>query len=279
MSTYDMHGKTVLVTGATDGIGKQTAIKLARLGAQVVVHGRRVERCKDALAEIAAVSGRNDLRTIIADFSRLDEVRRMADEMLQEYDRLDVLINNAGVFMKRRVLTNEGLETSFCVNHLAPFALTMRLLPLLRTSAPARIVTVSSMAHRRGEIDFKNLQGEQSFRKMMIYSNSKLANVMFTFELAERLAGSGVTATCLHPGVIATKLLHVAFDLPGDSPSAGAETPVYLAASPQAAEANGVYFQDCAPSHHSPLADDVDLRREFWEISEYLSGEKIPAEW
>ena len=278
MSSYDMHGKTVLVTGATDGIGKQTAVQLARMGAQVVVHGRRVERCKDALAEIAAASGRGDLRMICADFSRLDEVRRMADEIRRDYDRLDVLINNAGVFMKRRVLTDEGFEMSFCVNHLAPFILTLRLLPLLLDSSPARIVTISSMAHRRGEIDFKNLQAEKSFRNMMVYSNSKLANVLFTFELAQRLAGSGVTATCLHPGVIATKLLHMGFDLPGDSPSIGAETPVYLAASPQAAEANGAYFQDCAPARHSPLADDAVLRREFWEISEIISGEKFPAE-
>jgi NAD(P)-dependent dehydrogenase (short-subunit alcohol dehydrogenase family) len=273
-----MQGKTVLVTGATDGIGKQTAIKLARMGAQVIVHGRRVQRCKDALVDISATSGRNDLRYIVADFSRLDEVRRMADEFRRDYDRLDVLINNAGVFMKRRVLTDENFEMSFCVNHLAPFMLTMRLLPLLRASTPARIVTVSSMAHQRGKIDFKNLQGEDTFRNMQIYSNTKLANVLFTFELAERLAGSGVTATCLHPGVIATKLLHVAFDLPGDDPSAGAETPVYLASSPEAAEANGLYFQNCAPSYHSPLADDVDLRREFWEISEYLSGEKFISE-
>ena len=273
-----MQGKIVLVTGATDGIGKQTAIKLARMGAQVVVHGRRVQRCKDALADIAATSGRNDLRYIVADFSLLDEVRQMADELRRDYDRLDVLINNAGVFMKRRVLTDENFEMSFCVNHLAPFLLTLRLLPLLRTSAPARIVTVSSMAHHRGKVDFKNLQGEKSFRNMQIYSNAKLANVMFTFELAERLAGSGVTATCLHPGVIATKLLYVAFDLPGDNPSAGAETPVYLASSPEAVEANGVYFRDCAPSHHSPLADDADLRREFWEVSEILSGERYLTE-
>ena len=278
MKSYDMHGKTVLVTGATDGIGKQTALKLARLGALVVIHGRRVERCKDALADIAAASGRNDLRTITADFSQLDEVRRMTDEIRRDYERLDVLINNAGVFMRRRTLTDEGFEMSFCVNHLAPFLLTLRLLPLLRASVPARIVTVSSMAHRRGEMDFKNLQGEKSFRNMTIYSNAKLANVLFTFELAKRLAGSGVTATCLHPGVIDTKLMHVAFDLPGESPSVGAKTPVFLAASPEAAEANGVYFQDCTPSSHSPLADDADLRREFWEISEYLSGEQFTAE-
>ena len=196
MSTYDMHGKTVLVTGATDGIGKQTAIKLARLGAQVVVHGRRVERCKDALAEIAAVSGRNDLRTIIADFSRLDEVRRMADEMLQEYDRLDVLINNAGInrnlpFVEIDPIMFQRIQQ---VNVFAPFSLCQAAIPSMQRKGWGRIVNISSIWGKIGK------------EHRAAYSASKFALDGLTLSLAAEHAADGILANCVAPGFTDTEL-------------------------------------------------------------------------
>src|SRR5438105_1169400 len=196
-----MAGKTVLVTGGTSGIGKATAVGLARLGARVGITGRDTARAEAAAAEIRAASNNSAVDAFAADLSSRTEVRRLAREC---YAQLDVLVNNVGGFWAHRHLTADGLEHTFALNHLAPFLLTNLLLDRLTASAPARVVAVSSGAHARGRIDFDDLQGERDYSGQRAYSQSKLANVMFTCELARRLEGTGVTATVLHPGVVRT---------------------------------------------------------------------------
>src|SRR5712691_7242738 len=202
--TPPMVGKTVLVTGGTGGIGKATAIGLARLGARVGITGRDMARAEAAAADIRSASNKADVDAFAADLSSQSEVRRLAREVLERYSRLDVLVNNVGGFWTHRHVTADGLEHTFALNHLAPFLLTNLLLDRLKASAPARIVTVSSGAHTTGRLDFDDLQGTQKYSGQRAYNASKLANVMFTYELARRLQGRGVTATVLHPGVVST---------------------------------------------------------------------------
>ncbi len=189
-----MKGQIVLVTGSTDGIGKQTALELARLGAHVLVHGRSQERAAAARDEIRRQVDNAQVAEIVGDLASLGEVRQLAATLQQRYDRLDVLINNAGVFMNERRLTEDGLEMTFAVNHLAPFLLTQLLMNSLRAAPKARIITVSSVAHQRARVDFYNLQGERNFNGYGAYALSKLWNILFKYELAERLAGTGITA-------------------------------------------------------------------------------------
>src|SRR6266702_2016460 len=199
-----MVGKIVLITGGTGGIGKATAIGLATLGARVGITGRDLARTGQVAAEIRAASGNPAVDGFAADLSSQAEVRRLAVAILDAYPRLDVLVNNVGGFWAHRHVTADDLEHTFAVNHLAPFLLTNLLLVRLTASAPARVVTVASGAHARGRIDFDDLQGERSYSAQRAYSQSKLANVMFTYELARRMEGTGVTATALHPGVVRT---------------------------------------------------------------------------
>src|SRR5437016_8523945 len=199
-----MDGKTVLVTGGTGGIGKATAVGLARLGARVGITGRDIARAEAAAADIRTASNNAAVDAFATDLSSQTDVRRLARDVLHKYPRLDVLVNNVGGFWSHRHLTADGLEHTFALNHLAPFLLTGLLLGRLTASAPARVVTVSSGAHARGRIDFDDLQGERDYSGQRAYSQSKLANVMFTYELARRLDATGVTATVLHPGVVRT---------------------------------------------------------------------------
>src|SRR4051794_10476903 len=199
-----MTGKTVLVTGGTGGIGRATAAGLAALGARVAITGRDLARTRAAAADIAAATGNSAVDAFAADMSSQAEVRRLAREVLATYPRLDVLVNNVGGFWSTRRVTSDGLEHTFAVNHLAGFLLTDLLLGRLKASAPARIVTVSSGAHAMGRIDFDDLQGVRGYSGQRAYNQSKLANVMFTYELARRLEGSAVTVTVLHPGVVRT---------------------------------------------------------------------------
>jgi retinol dehydrogenase 14 len=268
-----MKDKVILVTGSTDGIGKQTALELAQLGATVLLHGRNAERGQQALQDLRAASQNDNLDLFIADLSAQREVRRLAAEVQAKYNRLDVLINNAGVFMPQREVTEDGLEMTFAVNHLAPFLLTGLLLDLLKRSAPARIITVSSSLHQRSLVDFNNLQGDKYYAGGQAYNLSKLGNVLFTFELAERLRGARITANCLHPGTIDTKLLHAAWGrMRGESVAAGATTPVYLAIAPEVEKVTGQYFEKKHTVVSSSLAHDVDLRKKFWEVSAQLTG-------
>jgi NAD(P)-dependent dehydrogenase (short-subunit alcohol dehydrogenase family) len=267
-----MKNKVVLVTGSTDGIGKQTALDLAGMGARLILHGRSHDRLEAARAEILQKTGNEQIDTICADFSSLKQVRSMASSIVEKYDHLDVLVSNAATYMRERILSEDGYEMTFAVNYLAAFLLVNQLLDLLKKSAPARIVIVSSVAHSTARLDFDNLQGEKEYKPWRAYALSKLCNILFSFELAQRLNGSGVTANCLHPGVVNTKLLRASFDMPGSDVREGARTSVFLASSPEVEKANGQYFVDRQVSRASPLAQDEGLRRQLWRVSANLAG-------
>jgi NAD(P)-dependent dehydrogenase (short-subunit alcohol dehydrogenase family) len=242
------------------------------LGATVLLHGRSTERGQKAMEEIRKATGSERLDCFAADLSSQKQVRALAAQVQERYDRLHVLINNAAVVMNTRQLTEDGLEMTLAVNHLAPFLLTHLLLDMLRKSAPARIVVVSSGTHQGARVDFDNLQGEKRYDGYSAYALSKLGNVLFTYELAERLKGTGVTVNCLHPGVIATKLLRAGWGGAGNSLAEGAATPVYLASAPDVETMTGEYFVRQRPAPASTLAQDANLRRKFWEMSERLTG-------
>ena len=278
-----MAGKTVLITGGTGGIGKATAIGLARLGARVGIVGRDAARGEAAAADIRSASNNPSVDVFIADLSSQAEVRRLAAEVLDAYPRLDVLVNNVGGFWAHRRVTADGLEHTFAVNHLAAFLLTNLLLERLVASAPARVVTVSSGAQSMGRIDFDDLQGERKYSGQRAYNQSKLANVMFTYELARRLEGTGVTATVLHPGVTSTGFGaedQAWYFTTGSglarrfmkSPAQGAETPIHLASSPEVEGVTGRYFANRKPREANKLADDTDAAARLWRVSAELVG-------
>lgn len=278
-----MAGKTVLITGGTGGIGKATAIGLARMGARVGIVGRDATRAEAAAADIRATSGNPAVDVFIADMSSLAEVRRLAAEVLAAYPRLDVLVNNVGGYWGHRHATADGLEHTFAVNHLAPFLLTNLLLERLKASAPARVVTVSSGAQALGRIDFDDLQGERGYSGQRAYNQSKLANVMFTYELARRLEGTGVTATVLHPGVTRTNFgledQSRWFAIMGGmaqpfmkSPDGGASTPIYLASSPEVEGATGKYFANRKPKSSNKVSYDEAAAARLWQVSGGLAG-------
>jgi NAD(P)-dependent dehydrogenase (short-subunit alcohol dehydrogenase family) len=273
MSAESLAGKVMLVTGSTDGIGKETAFALARRGATVILHGRDLGRCQRTLNEAVRLTRSKTLGCFAADLASLHEVRRLAEDIAAQYNRLDVLINNAGVFMTSRVLSADGYEMTFAVNHLAPFLLTHLLLDRLKASAPSRIIMLGSVAHQRARLDLDDLQGERQFTGYGAYALSKLGTVLFTFELAERLRGSGVGVLCLHPGVIGTKLLRGGFGgMSGGSVKQGAETVMYLATAPELDRVTGQYFIERREGEPTPLAHDVAVRRRFWDVSARLCG-------
>jgi retinol dehydrogenase 14 len=276
-----MTGKTVLITGGTDGIGRATAIGLASMGARVGITGRDLARAQHAAAEIAHASGNEAVDVFVADMSAQADVHRLAAEVLAAYPRLDVLVNNVGGFWAHRHLTTEGLERTFALNHLAPFLLTELLLERLKVSAPARIVTVSSGAHAMGSIDFDDLMGEATYSGQRAYNQSKLANVMFTYELARRLEGSGVTATVLHPGMTSTSFGRedtargwgplIALMRPFmKSPERGAATSIYLASSPEVEGITGTYFTGTAAKASHASSYDQDATARLWQVSARL---------
>src|SRR6266487_3303775 len=278
-----MAGKSVLVTGGTGGIGKATAIGLAALGARVGITGRDQARTEAAAAGIRATTGSPAMDVFAADISVQTGVRRLAALVLDTYPRLDVLVNNAGGFWAHRHVTADGLERTFALNHLAPFLLTSLLLDRLTAGAPARVVTVSSGAHAGGRIDFADLQGERNYSGQRAYSQSKLANVMFTYELARRLAGTGVTATVCHPGVVRTSFgaedqaAHMAAmigvaRLFMKTPAHGALTPVYLASSPQVEGVTGRYYANRKPQTSSKASYDTTAAARLWQVSAGLAG-------
>jgi retinol dehydrogenase 14 len=281
--TLPMAGKTVLVTGGTGGIGKATAIGLARLGARVGVTGRDAARAEAAAAEIRAAATNPAVDAFAADLSSQTEVRRLAAEVLDAYPRLDVLVNNVGGHWAHRHVTSDGLERTFALNHLAPFLLTNLLLDLLEASAPARVVTVSSAAQGLGRIDFDDLQGEHRYSGQRAYPQSKLANVMFTYQLARRLQDTGVTATVLHPGVVRTAFgaedrsavfaaVVPMIRLFMKTPQQGAATSIYLASSPDVEGVTGQYFVDCKPMTSNKDSYDTAAATRLWRVSADLVG-------
>ncbi len=271
--TWTLAGRTAMVTGATDGIGLETARGLAAAGARLILHGRDARRAEAARRDICATTGSGDVEVTYADFTSLRQVRLLATQVESLTDRLHVLIDNAGVYQAQRHLTEDGLETTFQVNHLAPFLLTELLLHLLSADTPSRIVVVSSMVHRRAAVDFDDLQGLRGYDGYSAYGLSKLGNLWFAYELAERLEGSGVSVNALHPGGVSTKLLHAGFRATGGiSPHEGARTSLYLASSPEVEGVTGNYFVDQHPEQSSPASYNRELRRRFWELSERLSG-------
>jgi retinol dehydrogenase-14 len=283
-----MTGKTVLVTGGTGGIGRAAAVELASMGARVGITGRDRARAEHTAAAIAAESGNPAVDVFVADLSSQAEVRRLADEVLAAYPRLDVLLNNVGGFWAHRHVTADGLEHTFALNHLAPFLLTSLLLERLKASAPARIVTVSSGAHSMGRIDFDDLMGEGKYSGQRAYNQSKLANVMFTFELARRLEGTGVTATVLHPGMTSTGFgaedsargwgpIIAVMRLFMKKPEQGAETSVYLASSPEAQVFTGQYFANRTPMDSHKDSYDRATTARLWQVSATLVGLVVNA--
>jgi NAD(P)-dependent dehydrogenase (short-subunit alcohol dehydrogenase family) len=277
-----MTGKTVLVTGGTSGIGKATAAGCAALGARVGIAGRDRGRAAAAVADIKAASG-GTADVFVADMSGQAGVRRLAAEVLATYPRLDVLVNNVGGIWPTRRVTADGLEQTFAVNHLAPFLLTALLLGRLKESAPARIVTVASHVESMGTINFDDLQGAGTYSAAKAYSQSKLANVMFTYELARRIKGTGVTATALHPGLVHTnfgaegqsllfRLAHLVSRPIMKTAAQGAATPVYLASSPEVEGVTGAFFADCKPKKPGKQSQDSAAAARLWQVSEELTG-------
>jgi retinol dehydrogenase 12 len=274
-----VEAKTCLVTGATSGIGKATAARLAERGATVLAVARDQARGEQAANEIRQRAPRSQVEVLTADLSRPGQVRRLAGQVRDRYDRLDVLVNNAGVAKFHPQLTPDGLGVTLATNHLGPFLLTNLLLDQLRRSAPARVITVSSDRHiRRRSIPWDDLE----HRHECTYEASKLLNILFSYELARRLAGTGVTANCLSPGFVRTELgreatgafrvfLRLARPFQ-TSPEAGAQTPVYLATSPEVAEVSGRYFEKCTPAESSALSQDPAAAKRLWRLSAQLSG-------
>lgn len=268
--------RTVLVTGSTDGIGLATAQKIFNASHKVLVHGRNETKARDAIRKIATDHGRKpDAKTdrlipVWGDLSIMSEVVELAKQVKTVAPQLDVLVNNAGVYMTKRVLTKDGFEMTFAVNHLAAHLLTKHLLETLKSQPAARIVNVSSQTHSKGHLDFDNLNGEKHFDGDAAYANSKLCNVLFTRDLAALLKNTHVTANCLHPGVIDTKLLRAGFSIHGNSPDVGAETPYYLAVHSAVERVTGAYFVDMKMNFASRLGQDDTLAVKLWKKTEEI---------
>ncbi|MFI4946759.1 MAG: SDR family oxidoreductase [Burkholderiales bacterium] len=280
---WSIDGKRVLLTGATSGIGLEASMALARQGARVVMVGRDRAKTEAAAATVAARSGATPEAQLLCDFSSQAQVRALAREVLDRFDRVDVLVNNAGGVNKTRRLTADGIEATFAVNHLGYFLLTNLLLDRLVKSAPARVVTVASVGHRRGTLDFDDLGFERGYSIMRAYARSKLANVLFAAELARRLAGRGVTSNSLHPGAVATNiwsgaplwakpiilLLFRPFFISAEK---GGSYIVRLAAGPELEGVTGQYFEEGQRVDPAPLAQDQALARRLWDVSSGIVG-------
>ncbi|KAM9842826.1 retinol dehydrogenase 14a [Aulostomus maculatus] len=282
-----MRGKTVIVTGANSGIGRATAATIVRLQGRVIMACRDVDGAEQTAREILQETGADRSRLVVRrlDLASLSSVRTFCRDVIKEEPRIDVLINNAGIYQCPYATTEDGFEMQFGVNHLGHFLLTHLLLDLLKSSAPSRIVVVSSKLYKHGHINFEDLNSEHSYDKAFAYSRSKLANLLFTCELARRLEGSGVTVNALSPGVVRTNLgrhVHIPvlakplFNLLSwslfKSPEEGAQTAVYLASSPDVAGVQGGFFSDCRPHGLLDKARDQDVARKLWDISEVMVG-------
>lgn len=280
MST-DMTGRLVLVTGSTAGIGKRAALELARRGAHVIVQGRDAAKAERVVNELKQESGNAKLDFLVADLSSMKAVRGLAEEVAQKYGKLDVLLNNAGALQTKREVTVDGYERTFATNHLAYFLLANLLLPVLEKGTKPRIVNVSSEAHRSGPLNFDDLMAEKGYSAFLQYGRSKLANILFTRELARRVSGKGITVNCLHPGFVASEFLSkggiwsfikpVAYLFAIDEEQ-GAKTSVYLASSAEVASVTGKYFVKCREKSPRRFAEDDEAAKRLWDVSEKLTG-------
>lgn len=287
VQNQSMHGKTCLVTGATSGIGKVTAKALAELGGEVIIAGRDRRKVEDIIEWIKIDTGNKSIHPAVADFTNLHEIHDLAQSVKDRFSRLDVLVNNAGAFFNTRQETAYGVEKTFLVNHLAPFLLTNLLMDVLNTGTQARIVNISSEAHRYGSIDFDDLQYKRGYAGMKAYARSKLANIYFTYELARRLHGSSITANAVHPGHVATNMWKSNFPVIGPvlkwvmgflaiSPQEGADTSIYVVTSPELEGVTGKYFDKRMAVLSSPESYDEGIALRLWQISERLTGLASP---
>ena len=280
-----MRDKVCIITGASSGIGRATALSLSRMGATVVMVARDAGRGQAALEELRTASGNHDVDLLLADLSSQAEVRRLAKELGSRYPQLHVLINNAGVAPVKRQVTKDGMEMAFAVNYLAPFLLTNLLLDPLKAGAPARVVNVAGDFHRKATIKFGDLMSEKDYNGVQANNQAKLALILFTYELARRLDGVGVTANCLHPGAVATgaplrdpdlsafgRLMYTLVKPFFLSPDKGAETSIFLATSPEVERVTGKYFVKKAPVRSSPESYDEEIARRLWDRSAQLAG-------
>ncbi|MGB2896555.1 MAG: SDR family oxidoreductase, partial [Anaerolineales bacterium] len=281
-STPDMHGKVCLVTGATSGIGEVTAAALAASGAQVIVVGRNQLKAEDTVQQIQSETSSQSVHYLLADFADLQQVQDLVSSFKNQYSRLDILINNAGAYFNSRRKTAHGVEMTFLVNHLAPFFLTNQLLDTIMMSPSARIINVSSDAHQYASMDFNDLEFKRGYFGMKAYARSKLANILFTYELARRLTGGTVTVNALHPGHIATDIWRTNFSVIGPllkwimgffaiTLEEGAKTSIYLASSPEVEGVTGKYYVRQEAVQSSPMSYDQDLARQLWLVSERLA--------
>ena len=277
-----MNGKVCLVTGATDGIGKVSARVLAELGAKVIIVGRNPEKSAIVLAELRSISGNENINLLMADLAVMQEVRDLAEQVISRYDRIDVLLNNAGGYFTKHEITSDGLEMTFALNHMSYFLLTNKLMELLKYSAPARIVNVSSDAHYGVDMEFENLNGEQEYKAWKAYQKSKLANVLFTYELLKKVPAD-ITVNCLHPGFVATNFGHnnggffgpvlkIAQRISAINPEEGAETSIFLCSSPKVKGVSGKYFFKCKPKTSSQESRNKDTGKRLWQISSDLAS-------
>ena len=277
-----MNGKVCLVTGATDGIGKVSARVLAELGAKVIIVGRNPEKSAIVLAELRSISGNENIDLLMADLAVMQEVRDLAEQVISRYDRIDVLLNNAGGYFTKHEITSDGLEMTFALNHMSYFLLTNKLMELLKYSAPARIVNVSSDAHYGVDIEFENLNGEQEYKAWKAYQKSKLANVLFTYELLKKVPGN-ITVNCLHPGFVATNFGHnnggffgpvlkIAQRISAIDPEEGAKTSIFLCSAPEVKGSSGKYFYKCQPKTSSRESRNMDTGKRLWQISSDIAS-------
>ncbi len=278
-----MEGKTCLITGANTGIGLYTCLGLAQKGAEIVMCARNAVQVKEAQEMIISKTGNSRIHTMIADLRSLKEVKDLSQKFLQRFDRLDVLINNAGIFLSDYQETVDGFETQWAVNYLAPYVLTRRLLGILKQTGSSRVINVSSNGHLRGSMDFDDLNGSKGYDGLKAYSQSKLGNVLFTKELAKKLAGTGITCNALHPGVVRTSIgnrnnsswiawlwnLGKPFML---SVKKGARTSIYLASSPEVSHISGAYFILSKPATSSAISNDPQVAAKLWTVSEELTS-------
>lgn len=281
-----MQGKICLITGATAGIGRETAVGLARRGATVVIVGRNRPKTEQVVAEIRAATGNAQVDSLLADLSSQSQIRALATKFRARYGVLHVLINNVGLVTHERYVTEDGIELQLAVNHLAGFLLTNLLLDALQASGEGRVINVSSFGYKKGRIDFDDLQFERGYDYRQAYYQTKLANVLFTLALARRLEGTAVTANCLHPGIVVTNLSLSYMGNPilrfferfiAVSPARAAQTSLYLASSPQVAGVNGRYFEKKHPKPLAPPALDESVQERLWEVSAALTRLEAPT--